>query len=35
MKSFKEHRKDYIDACCEECNEELVVEETEHQGKVI
>lgn len=35
MKSFRRYIEESIDACCEQCTEELVLEEAEYQGKKV
>ena len=35
IKSFKEHHENMVDTICESCDEELVVEASEYQGRKV
>lgn len=35
MKTLKQYIRDNIDACCEACEEELVIENAEYKGKKV
>lgn len=35
IKSFKEHYEKQVDSICESCDEELIVEESEYEGRKV
>ena len=35
IKSFKEHHENVVDTICESCDEELIVEESEYEGRKV